>query len=189
MDIAEKYNVSAKINAKYTLTGNNRDATFSISSPDAPLDLSCVSSSTSAYVAAMYDCRVKIKRVRLVSAGAPGLQRTETHRAGSFVLALQAADENGIYTTLDSVIVKIDNWNEWTETNFELRPFKTQFTFTPAQITQHKPIKFCALFTNSGFYCDDFNVHSAYVGQTLTPWLEMEIETAGMVELQNYNII
>lgn len=189
MEIAGKYNVSAKLNAQYEFTGNNRDATFSISSPDAPLDLSCVSSSTNAYVAAMYDCRVKIKRVRLVSAGAPGLQRTETHRAGAFVLAIQAADENGIYTTLDSVVVKIDNWNEWTDTNFDLRPYKTQFTFTPAQETQHKPVKFCALFANSGFYCDDYNVQPEYVGQTLTPWIEMEIETAGMVELHNYNII
>lgn len=189
MDIAGKYNVSAKLNAQYEFTGNNRDATFSISSPDATLDLSCISSSTSAFVAVMYDCRVKIKRVRLVSAGAPGLQRSETHRAGSFVLALQAADENGIYTTLDSVVVKIDNWNEWTATNFDLRPYKTPFNFTDAQVTQHKPVKFCALYLNSSFYCDDYNVQSAYVGKTFTPWLEMEIETAGMVELLQYRII
>ena len=189
-NIAGIYRISAKLNAQYTLTGNDRDADFTISAPDVPLDLSCTSSSTTAYVKPIYDGILKIKRVRLVSAGAPGLQRPELHRAANFNLSVDAADENGIYTNLDSVIIKIDNWNEWNNVNHDLRPFKTYFTFTDSQINQHKPVTLFARYMNSEFYCDDYNLQAAYIGQTFTPYLEMEIEsTAGMVETSQYNLI
>lgn len=188
-DIANIYNVSAPLNAQYTLTGADREATFAISSPDAPLNLSCSSSSTSAYVAALYDTVINVKRVRLVSAGAPGLQRTEQHAAAGFVLAARALDESLVYQTLDTCVVKINNWNEWTDVNYKLRPFKKKVVFTDSQITQHKPVDLFALYQNSGFYCDDFNLQAAYVGETFTPVLEMEIETGGMVEKSQYGII
>lgn len=188
-NIANKYCISAKLNAQYTFTGNDRDADFTIASPDVPLDLSCTSSSTTAYVKPLYDCILNIKRVRIVSAGAPGLQRPELHRAANFNLSVASADENGIYTNLDSVIIKIDNWNERSDVNHALRPFKTHFNFTDAQVNQHKPVTLFARYMNSEFYLDDYNLQSAYVGQTFTPYLEMEIETAGMVETSQYNII
>lgn len=188
-NIANLYTVSAPLNAQYTFTGNDRDATFAINAPDAPLNLSCASSSTSAYVAALYDTVINVKRVRLVSAGAPGLQRTEQHAAAAFVLAARALDESLSYKTLDTCVIKILNWNEWADVNLKLRPFKTQVNFSDSQITQHKPVDLFALYQNSGFYCDDYNLQAAYVGETFTPVLEIEIETGGMVEKSQYGII
>ena len=188
-NIAGIYTISAPLNAQYTLTGADRAATFSINAPDAPLNLSCTSSSTSVYVAAMYDTVINIKRVRLVSAGAPGLQRNEQAAAANFILAARALDENLNYQTLDSVVIKIGNWNEWQNVDFDLRPSKTACNFSASQINQHKPVDLFALYQNSGFHCDDYNLQAAYIGETFTPVLELEIETAGMVETYQYNII
>lgn len=188
-NIANIYTISAPLNAQYTFTGADREATFSINSPDAPLNLSCVSSSTAAYVAAMYDTVINVKRVRLVSAGAPGLQRTEQHAACNFILAARALDESLTYQTLDTCVVKIPNWNEWIDVNYKLRPFKKKINFSASQIAQYKPVDLFALYQNSGFYCDDFNIQAVYVGETFTPVLEMEIETGGMVEKSQYDII
>lgn len=188
-DIAGIYTISAPLNAQYTFTGNDRDASFAINSPDAPLNLSCVSNGTNSFVAAMYDTNVKIKRARLVSAGDAELRRSEQHGASNFVLAARALDETLNYKTLDSVVVKIPDWNEWFDVNFILRPHKTQCDFSDSQVTQHKPVDLFAMYQNSGFYCDDFNIQPVYVGETFTPVLEMEIETGGMVEKSQYSII
>lgn len=188
-NIAGIYTISAPLNAQYTLTGADRNAAFSINAPDAPLNLSCTSCGYASYVAAMYDTSVKIKRARLVSAGAPGLQRNEQAAAGSFVLAARALDENLNYQTLDSVVIKFGNWNEWQNVDFDLRPYKTACNFSASQINQHKPVDLFALYQNSGFHCDDYNLQAAYIGETFTPVLELEIETAGMVEKSQYTII
>lgn len=185
LDIAGKYNVSIVTNAQFTYNDNNRDAQFAPPSPDVLAQAYCVQIDGSGYALCCYDADLIIRRARIIPSGGFGTQPPEKKRAAQVYLKLVKSD----FTELDTRLLKFPSWGEWYEINATLRPHKTQTTWTDAEITQHKPVQFCIGFTHTYFNVDDYNVDDAYKSQTMTPILEMELETAGgMIESAQYNI-
>lgn len=185
MDIAGKYNVSIVTNAQFTYNDNNRSAQFSPASPDVISNANCAQINGTGYALACYDANITIKRARIIASGGFGTQAPESKRAAQIFLKLVKSD----FTELDTRILKIQKWDEWQEINATLRPHKTQTTWTASEETRHKPVYFCIGFVNTYFNVDDYNIAAAYKNQTMTPILEMEIETAGgMIESAQYNI-
>ena len=185
LEIAGKYNVSIVTNAQFTYNDNNRDAQFAPPSPDVLAQAYCVQNDGSGYALCSYDADLIIRRARIIPSGGFGTQPPEKKRAAQVYLKLVKSD----FTELDTRLLKFPSWGEWYEINATLRPHKTQTTWTDAEITQHKPVQFCIGFTHTYFNVDDYNVDNAYKSQTMTPILEMELETAGgMIESAQYNI-
>lgn len=189
--VAGNYIVSAPLSVQYTFTGNDRAANFN--AVNETLSLSCTSESTGSFALGCYNNNIKIKRVKLISAGAPGLQRNETDIAGRFYLQLFLKDADNNSVSLDSVMFKINNWNEWEDVNYILRPFKNykpykDFTPSSGWENQHRPVSFEILSNGSKFALDDFNLQADYVGQKFTPVVQLEIDTSGMIGATQYNI-
>lgn len=185
--IAGKYNIAFAVsNAQYTFTNNDRDAQFTPTSPNVVNNATCTQLNKQSFALPMYENELKIKRARLISSGAPGLQSPEGKRAAQVLLRLVSSDLTEEFCVL---FLKFRLWNEWTEVNGVLRPYEYKnHVFTDGEITQHKPVYFSVGYISTYFNVDDYNLQTAYEGQTVTPILEMEMETSGMVETGNYSI-
>lgn len=184
-NIAGKYNISIVTNAQFTYNDNNRDAQIVPPSPNVLAQAYCVQNNGSGYALCCYDANVIIRRARIVPSGGFGTQPPEKKRAAQVYLKLVKSD----LTELDTRLLKFPSWGEWYDINATLRPYKTATTWTDAEITQHKPVHFCIDYIRTYFNVDDYNIAAAYKSQTMTPILEMEIETAGgMIESVQYNI-
>lgn len=185
MDIIGKYNVSIVTNAQFTYNDNNRDAQFSPSAPNVLAQSYCAQNQTNGFALCCYDADVIIKRARIIPSGGFGTQPPEKKRAAQVFLKLVKSD----LTELDTRLLKFQSWGEWNDVNATLRPYKTQTTWTDEEINKHKPVFFCIGYVLTYFNVDDYNIGDAYKNQTMTPILEMELETAGgMIESYQYSI-
>lgn len=185
MDIAGKYNVSIVTNAQFTYNDNNRYAQFVPPSPNVLAQAYCVQIDGSGFALCCYDANVTISRARIIPSGGFGTQPPEKKRAAQVYLKLVKND----FTELDTRLLKFPSWGEWYDINATLRPHKTQTTWTPGEIANHKPVHFMIDYVQTYFNVDDYNIDNAYKGQTMTPILEMELETAGgMIESSQYNV-
>lgn len=185
-EVASKYDLVINItNAQHTFTGNNRNAHFVASAPELITAANCTQIfAPSAQALAMGENDFTIKYARIISSGAAGVQTPELSRASQLNFGLCKQDG----TELDSVLLKFQNWNEWTEINAVLRPYKSKPTWLDAEIINHKPVYFSPKVQYSYYNVDDYNINSAYVGQTFSPVLEMIVETSGMLEDYAHNI-
>lgn len=185
MDIAGKYNVSIVTNAQFTYNDNNRDAQFVPPSPNVLAQAYCVQIDGSGFALCCYDANVTIRRARIIPSGGFGTQPPEKKRAAQVYLKLVKND----FTELDTRLLKFPSWGEWYDINATLRPHKTRTTWTDSEINQHKPVYFMIDYVQTYFNVDDYNIGDAYKSQTMTPILEMELETSGgMIESSQYNI-
>ena len=186
-NIAGRYGLTINItNAQYTFTDNNRDASFTPQSPDIIVPANCAQIFNYGAQALAYgESDFIINRARIISSGAPGLQPPELKRAANINFVLCKQDG----TILDSTQLKIQNWNEWTDINAVLKPYKNNPTWDSFELNNNKPVYFCPKYINSLYCLDDYNLQSAYVGQTFTPILELDVEaTGGMVDSYNFGI-
>lgn len=182
--IAGKYNISMDLTPyQYEFTGNNRNALINKSAPDFVISGALCSQikNLSTSVRPKYDNVFTITKARLISSGAVGLRAPEGIIAGivNFVLI----DENNT-KDLSRVFLRIREWNEWEEINVDLFPFNTELIFNDEE-TKHS-LSYKISYTATSFRVDDYNIQSAYIGQTFTPILQLEVKTAGMV---NYDSI
>lgn len=184
-NISGKYNISIVTNAQFTYADNDRNAHFEPSAPDLISNAECAQINGAGYALVCFDSNINIKRARVIASGGFGTQAPEKKRAAQIFLKLVKSD----LTELDTRILKIQKWDEWQEINATLSPHKTPTTWTDSEVTRHKPVYFCLGYINTYFNVDDYNIAAAYKNQTMTPILEMEIETAGgMIESSQYNI-
>ena len=182
--IAGTYNITIALsNAQYTFTGNDRAAQFTPSSPDVLNPAYCSQLNAQQAVAGLYETEIRIKRARVISSGAPGLQAPEGLRACQLLLSLAKQDGTNEF---DSIFLKINNWNEWTDINGTLSPSKGAEPALWDDVC--KPVFFFIKYLNTYFNVDDYNLQSAYIGQTFKPILELEIDTAGMVDTYAYKV-
>lgn len=182
--IAGKYNISMDLTPyQYEFTGNNRKVLINRSAPDFVIAGAFCSQikNFSISVRPKYDNVFTITRARLISSGAVGLRTPESGTAGiiNFVLI----DENNT-KDLSRVFLRLREWNEWEDINVDLHPFNTELIFNDEE-TKHA-LSYKIAYTATSFRVDDYNIQSAYIGQTFTPTLQLEVKTAGMV---NYDSV
>ena len=119
--------------------------------------------------------KLKIKRARIVTPGSEGAASANGYNAAN--LYLQPYDssvpESGGYYGL-----MITKYNEWENVNLEIDT--TSFAGTDYTL------KLISSFIDGGvtyattLRVDDYNLQSAYAGQKLQAWLEIEVESEGI---------
>lgn len=184
--IAGKYFLHTLIeNTSYELTGNDRNADFHTSAGDVQLGVYALNSRASnTIVYLLPENDFTIKRARIVAAGGHGLQPGNDTPFLAAKLCFYAGVDNGdgTFTELDACNMSLTKWGEWEEINKTIKPHK----YTGGTLPQ-----LCALILRSSggetnsFWCDDYNLQEDYVGQTIKPILEMEVETAGLFDVND----
>ena len=181
--IQGKYFLQANVPTSYTLTGADRAGSMGLNDLTELIVESINSPGVSNRVYFPVEHVVTIKRVRIVANGGPGIQGGVNHYAGQFILSMARDDGEGNVTKFDECPVIIPNWGEWYDINMSLRPYKRTGGDTSAEFVGMAIEK--TLDSVAMFYADDFNIQEDFVGQGITPILQMEIETAGLVVSSN----
>lgn len=189
MDVNAKYMLFAKIaNCSYTIANNNRNANFGITGAQKSLNVFALNQPAGAAGRLVFGVEgdFTIKRIKLRSDGAPGLQPGTQHYAGEFDLQMVFDDGNGNIYPYDSIHVRIPEFNTWNDVNLTLKPYKKMSA--PVHDSA-KYVTFSIEPTGAAFYCDDFNVQSDYVGQGVNLSLIMEVEDSNGVVCQTNGVI
>lgn len=121
--------------------------------------------------------KLLIKRARLITPGAPGLQPSPGERAALLLLQSYADDGNGNETEGNSIQIKLDYFNEWRELNVWFENFSI--------VSGDGTYKFKMPSGYWNLNVDDYNLQSAYENETLYAFLELEIDTAGLLNGSN----
>lgn len=174
--IAGKYTLWAVIpNSSYTFTGNNRAANFGITGDELQaINMKALNSlSIDSNVWPEIGTEVKIKRAKIEPSGAFGLQPSPGERAAGVFVVLTYTDEDANLQTLSQISMQFDKWGEWCEINKSLKAYGF---VNPDSC-------YFGISSNGAFFtCDDYNLQKDYIGQTVTPVLVMEVETAGLYD-------
>lgn len=174
--IAGKYTLWTIVpNCSYTFTGNDRAATFGITGDDVQeISVKALNAlSVDSNVWPEIGTEVNIKRAKIEPSGAFGLQPSQGERAAGLWLDLTYKDDDENLQLLDHISLQFDKWGEWCEINKSLKAYKN---IKPDPTT----CRFGISKTGCFFNCDDYNLQEDYIGQTVTPILVLEVETAGM---------
>ena len=180
--IQGKYTLIAKIQAAGTLEEGNRNVTFAVTAPaDADLMPDCLNAPISAAGYSVFNSQtdITIKRIRLNANGAPEAKHAPNYYAGLFNLIIGRKELDDNITAYDTAKIKIPEWGEWYELNLKLCPYK--YDLGPID-------EYCGFYidvNNNIFRVDCLNLDAAFEGLGVTPWLEMEIETAGVTASSN----
>lgn len=135
-----------------------------------------------------YNSILKIKRVKLDAAGAPGLQRPYNVGqcfAGIMGFSLVAQNDNA--DVLGSLFFRIPNYGDWTDVNTIVKPFETVTSIEP-NIDGKKTYKLVLKRDLTRFEYDGYNMSSDYVGQEWRPVVTLEFETNG-VYTSSFNLV
>lgn len=118
-----------------------------------------------------------IKRARLVTPGAPELQPSPGEHAARLLLQSYATDGDGNETHGNAMQIKLDFFNEWQEFNVWFENFNI--------VSGDGTYKFYIPATKWNLNVDDYNLQTAYEGAELFAFLELEIDTAGLLSPSN----
>lgn len=121
--------------------------------------------------------KLLIKRARLITPGAPGLQPSPGVRAALLLLQSYADDGYGNETEGNSIQIKFDFFNKWRELNIWFENFNI--------VSGDGTYKFKMPSGYWNLSVDDYNLQSAYENQPLYAFLELEIDTAGLLNGSN----
>lgn len=175
--IAGKYTLWTVIpNCSYEFTGSNRVATFGITGDDVQdINMKALNAlSVNSDVYPEIGTEVQIKRAKIEPSGAFGLQPSQGERAAGIFLDSTYTDGDGNLHALDQISIQFDKWGEWCNINKNLKAFDPYGYINPVSV------RFGISKTGAFFNCDDYNLQEDYIGQTVTPVLVLEVETAGL---------
>ena len=157
----KNYIVNAVFPASYTFTGSDRDASF-YPSDDTELSFIVVNKGQGEKeVNFLKKNSLHVVRARLIPSGAEGLRAPEGKGAANIALSV-VEDGNDVA----AYAISFDKWGEWEKKDFHISLEGTgSFKLTAK--------------TSSECRLDDFDILLDYIGQTVTPVLELEIESEG----------
>lgn len=174
----------ALVDASYTLTGADRNADFGFIGDQDELTTRCLNfpDSLNGRIAIPVENRVDIKKIKLVPRGGYGLQNSPLYMAGKFFLQIGRTGDDG-FIVYDQVAINIPNWGEWLDVDLSLCGANrigndSSFDF----------LQFSIAYDTAVFTCDDYNLQADFIGQGISPALEMLVETAGVADATNGEI-
>lgn len=178
MEIAGKYNLSFVLNScRYQLTGNNRNAFVSPPTPPGERFFGAICSQINKWSISArpkYENVFKILRARIIPSGAEGLRAPEGMPAG--IVNFEITDDNN--TVYSKIFLRLMKWGEWEDINVDLMPFEKEGFSDEAK---KNSLAYNIFYQVTKFNIDDYNIQSAYIGEYVTPVLQLEVKTAGMV--------
>lgn len=153
----------------YHFSGNNRNGNRS---PNVPfVNFTCNSIGSNADVNFITQNKIYIKRARLITPGCEKLRAGLNSRAAALVFS--AIEKDGILDNNHYFTLQFSRFNEWEKFNFFYEPYY-------GKILKTEECSFKLALDPSYFNIDDYNIQSAYIGQPLSLWLEIEIDTNGL---------
>ena len=154
----------------YNLTGANRNANKNANSVDVNFTILDQAGNLDALFRTQNTHR--IKRARIVTNGCEWL------RAGlnsfAFVITLVVYDPVNNITGTKYSMLKFLNFNEWNNFNIFFNAFEDDL------IKDAEKFVFHLVPQVTNFNIDDFNIQADYIGQPVSFYLEMEIDSAGI---------
>lgn len=153
----------------YKFTGNDRNANRSPNNPNVNFNCNNVGSNDS--INFITQNKIYIKRARLLTPGCENLRAGLNAKAATLVFS--AIEKDGVLDNNNSFTLTFSRFNEWENFNFFYEPYF-------GKILKTEECSFRLALPPSGFNIDDYNIQSAYIGQPLSLWLEMEIDTNGL---------
>ena len=117
--------------------------------------------------------KLMIKRVRVVTPGAPKLQPSPGQYAADFILDSYATDSGGSETSGNGLRIKLDFFNEWQDLNLWFENFNID--------SADDTYKFKLVATRWVLNVDDYNLQAAYKNEPLYAFLELEVDTPGLM--------
>lgn len=115
--------------------------------------------------------RLNVKRARIFTPGSPGICPANGKRAARLILVSYRTID-GVDVEGESFEIKFDSYNEWQNLDYIFENYGFQEEYYNLKIPGQSP----AYLT-----IDDYNLQSAYEGETLRAFLELDIDTAGMI--------
>ena len=175
--IQGNYNIIAEFTGAFsptpTIANDNRSKSVGASVSIA-LDFKCVTEkSASQSVEFIKQNRMFIKRGRVITGGAEGLRTGITNL---FAAEIGIMDVGGgiAATNKQSVVLKFPKFNEWTEFNIAFEPYLRKND-------ENDVIELHIAYPVTDIHYDDFNIQSAYEGEGISLFIELEIDTSGVI--------
>lgn len=186
--IQSKYVLRAVTGESYTLTGNDRNATITKAADEVleTFDLTKILNANKSD-GFYFGNTLNIKRARVYLAGGQGMQPAADGTLAAYLALNITQLYDGSGPKLARFFLNIPKYEVWFDVNAIIKPYEG----TPDPWTGIMPEKhICRLMleSTSKFSFDDFNVQADYVGQDIIPVIELEIETAGIIDLQGGRI-
>lgn len=186
--IQNKYLLRAVTGESYTLTGSDRNAVITTAADSVldTYDLTKILNATRSD-GFYYENTITIKRARVYLAGGQGMQPAADGTLAAFLALNIAQLYDGTGQKLFRFFLNIPKFEEWFDLNIQIKPYEgTPDPWTGTLADKH----ICRLMleSSSKFSFDDFNIQADYVGQDVIPVIELEIQTAGIIDLQGGRI-
>lgn len=156
----------------YTFTNNDRSAELGAAS-DFMLTLSCddIDRPINKVVSLISNNRLNVLRARLLTSGAPGLQPALNSSIAGSILLIGRATNDVAADSVGGFSFGLDHFGEWQDVGVIFQPAKVNDNYYLS--VDH---------TYSKIFFDDYNLQEDYVGQTFNLFLELEIDTAGVLD-------
>lgn len=159
----------------FTFSGANRNTRLNVSD-DVMLSFDCSDLSdgtTNSDLSFNSNAILKIRRARIITTGAVGLRSAVGGTAARLFLTAHDANDTAS-DEIGTMCLMLDEYNVWSPVNIDFIP-KTHANdnyFLAADKTVG--------LVNTFLSIDDFNIQNDYIGETFKPYLELEVDTAGM---------
>lgn len=175
--IQGNYNIIAEFTGAFsptpTIANDNRSKSIGASVSIA-LEFKCVTEkSASQSVVFIKQNKMFIKRGRVITGGAEGLRTGITNMFAAEITIQDFGGGVGVQNS-QYVNLKFPHFNEWTEFNIAFEPYLRKND-------ENDVIDLHIAHLVTGIYYDDFNIQSAYEGEEISLFIELEIDTAGIL--------
>lgn len=175
--IQGNYNIIAEFTGAFsptpTIANDNRSKSIGASVSIA-LEFKCVTEkSASQSVVFIKQNKMFIKRGRVITGGAEGLRTGITNMFAAEITIQDFGGGVGVQNS-QYVNLKFPHFNEWTEFNIAFKPYLRKND-------ENDVIDLHIAHLVTGIYYDDFNIQSAYEGEEISLFIELEIDTAGIL--------
>ena len=175
--ILGKYTIIAEFTGAFStapnIENNNRNKSKS-ATISVPLNFLCTSiSGSSNYANLIKQNKTVIKRGRVITGGAEFLRQAVNSAIAAEVGVM---DFGGGPTTLDSqsFVLNFPRFNEWTNFNVVFEPYKRRND-------QNDDVELKIAYPVTDIHYDDYNIQKAYENENFSLFIELEIDTAGIL--------
>lgn len=156
----------------YQFTGTDRNAELSASA-DFMLLLKCadIDRPVNTAVSLVSNNVLNIKAARIVTNGAAGLRAAVNSQIAATVTLIGRATNDVSAESLGGCTFGFDAFNEWQEVNVR---------YLPKIVNDNYYLSVDHAYTK--LFVDDYNLQDDYLGQTFGAFLELSIDTAGVLD-------
>ena len=174
--ILGKYIIRASLvdfSTEFTFQNADQDTRLTVNS-DTLLSCTCadITRPVNNAVSFVKNNVLKVRGVRILTTGAEGLRCGKNDKAANLLFVAQGLQDTS--TPVGSFQVNVDRYNEWEPVNID---FLCNIASAP-----NENFYLSLDHTYSFLSLEDFNIQDDYIGLGFTPFVELQIDTAGIFD-------